>query len=160
MKQIGVILAALAGAAVLFAGCGGPPRGLSLAPNWRLIQVYTQQGKAMYLNAAVTPVLFFAPDAKDARAVEAAAKAIGKLHGGRPVLLVATDLGGSPAQAAAQVQAWEKAHHVSLPALEQAGPPDLYVRRVSELVWIGRKGHRHEVTVITKKVLEEAAGGR
>ena len=166
MKKMGVILAALAGAAALFAGCGAPgaPQGLPLAPNWRLIQVYTQQGKAMYLNAAVTPVLFVAVQGKEAKASAKAARLAAKdlkgLRQPRPLILVDTDIpGGTPAQAAAQVRSWAKANKVSLSVLLQAGPGNLYAGRVPELVWIGQHGHRHEVTAITGKVLEEAEVG-
>lgn len=108
-------------------------QGVPLVANDNLIGVKTLTGHAMILNAAETPVLFFAPQSSSVnlKAVQSVLNAIKEPH--RLVILVSTAFHNS-AHAARSTKAFLSREHITMPVLIQEGPSTLYVQDTPTLI--------------------------
>lgn len=143
----GVLLVGGAAAGVAARGAhpvqaqGVNPVGVPLKPNDALIAVETLQGQSMSLNAAVTPVIFFArwcPHCqRDLPRIQRALTRLSGIH--KPVVLVSTYF-RKPAHAIATTRTFVRREHLTMPVVVQLGPPNLYVRSVPTMIAM-IKGH-------------------
>ena len=110
------------------------PTGVPLTRNDTLILAKTLQGQSVTLDAAATPVLFFARWGRTARQMATVQTAINRMTGlKRPVILVSTFF-RDPRTAMRTTQAFMGREHLTLPVVVQEGPPTLYVRTVPTLI--------------------------
>lgn len=110
--------------------------------NPSMVQVYTIQGKPVYLNASVTPLLFFARSfTQDQKDIAALQKEIKKLKRQvKPIILVSTFFHSANLKAdIAATQAFVKKYHITLPVVIQAGPATEYVKSVPTLWYFSHK---------------------
>ena len=154
-----VFLAAVAGAAFFHIRIGsaageGNAAGLPVEGNIRLVPVYNLQGQPMYVNASVTPLLFFATWCPHCQAeLPQVQTELAAMRPQRPVVLVATFLRTSDTkEAIKEVQDFISKYHITMPVVIQAGPATEYVQKVPTLVWADATVHQVDPTEANLKL--------
>lgn len=144
-RLLGAGLALLAGAAVVLMGARVAPvhpvasltraaasQGVPLQPDRHLLAAESLQGRQVFVDAAVTPLLFVNPAQASVslRPIEAA---LSRLKAYRPVMIVGTHF-AQPLAAPAEMTRWVRQNKVTLPVVIQEGAPDLYVTTTPTLM--------------------------
>ena len=125
---------------IFLAGCGddliSKSVSIPLNADYKLIPVYTLDDRSVYLNAGVTPLLFFSIEDDNAKeTLLDIQQMVTELKPQRPLVYIATNFQTSDvSQAIENVKTFINDNNFSGTVVIQAGDPQTYVKNVPALV--------------------------
>lgn len=142
------------------AGCGkaslaSKASTIPVKADYSLIPVYTLDGRAVYLNANVTPLEFFSinSDAKDLPEIQ---QMVADLKPQKPLVYVATFFKTADInEAIKETQTFIEKNKINGTVVIQAGAPQTYVKTVPSLVTLEKTKDGQEPKIVEGKLSKD-----